>query len=751
MRSIIRPIVRYGIFNFLIIWTLCATASLAAQDDRFRSGIDPKLGNYARTTTSFDPNKPIEKKWCPGCSDTYNLVKTIEEELQGPLQRYGMVVAGTLNPNSGMVEGVPQPVRKSFEFLTIRFIIGRGDVKEWTVRLEAPMRMETLRNQDGRSSSRPSYQEKRGTGPGNADLFIGRYFDDRHRRTPFNYTISWAKNNGQRGSVTGSFSMMLDPQRRVYVGAMLIPALPVAIIYAPPVDRSRSNVVAYSQGFSMGTTYSTSFTTERATTEPGTISSSAPYVARDALKGIASIGAALPTPAAPAFAVLGQIMSAVGSDSDHITKGSASSFEAGYRADYSVSATDTTELGKGPGKGDKIVFMINAEIGWIYDPIKQPHDTWAITGGPASLQYVVLNPQKKYLNPTVEMLLEDYHLLTGNTYQGNPRSNLAHYPPYAVLASRTAGDPEFSPKSSSAPVKKITLSDRSKLLLARQEILNRFRDDKLGTLHGNKGPNTNLTVPTILSLLDLDGFATLVEKGYPLDSPTPSLRQPDLFAMEWGLDTSEECDHPQQTYPFFKNKRYILSPDSPAHITPGTGARTFSITTGNWSTTTDTKYETLVHQWSTGWLGAIMTGGSYTEAVVSTTRLVTSAGTSATSNRTTSVQFNAQGGEAYCVDAYYDTAFGTYAFVRVECPAEIETTYEGWAADANGRALPNQEVTLTIGGKTFRTKTDSQGRYQFRSVRAFKGTQGTITYFDRNNKKFMKPAIATEAKQIQNR
>lgn len=90
----------------------------------------------------------------------------------------------------------------------------------------------------------------------------------------------------------------------------------------------------------------------------------------------------------------------------------------------------------------------------------------------------------------------------------------------------------------------------------------------------------------------------------------------------------------------------------------------------------------------------------------------------------TKVEFHAQQGEAYCVWAYYDRVFGTFAFQRKALSGQ--PALSGEVNDSSGQPVQGQLVTLVIAGKPFSTRTDAQGRYALRAAGLPAGV-GTIT------------------------
>jgi hypothetical protein len=70
------------------------------------------------------------------------------------------------------------------------------------------------------------------------------------------------------------------------------------------------------------------------------------------------------------------------------------------------------------------------------------------------------------------------------------------------------------------------------------------------------------------------------------------------------------------------------------------------------------------------------------------------------------VHLEAQAGEHYAVEAYYDRVFGTFAFRKGSLGSEV---ISGTARDSAGRPLPRQLVTLTGGTKGSRPARTGKG------------------------------------------
>ncbi len=86
-----------------------------------------------------------------------------------------------------------------------------------------------------------------------------------------------------------------------------------------------------------------------------------------------------------------------------------------------------------------------------------------------------------------------------------------------------------------------------------------------------------------------------------------------------------------------------------------------------------------------------------------------------TSNTSTQTAAATVGGPAFGysgptdVVVYWDTLYSSFLFAF---PSEPPTA-SGTLLDATGKAIAHQAVTLTAGGRTFKTFTNSQGQYRF--------------------------------------
>ena len=98
---------------------------------------------------------------------------------------------------------------------------------------------------------------------------------------------------------------------------------------------------------------------------------------------------------------------------------------------------------------------------------------------------------------------------------------------------------------------------------------------------------------------------------------------------------------------------------------------------------------------------------------VKTTSTISS-GVSVGTTFSSSVTVNPTPGVPLAMDPYYDTLFGTFAFLPV--PVTASPAIAGIAADAAGKVLANQTAVLQIGTKTYVTHTDAKGQYAFHAA-----------------------------------
>lgn len=86
---------------------------------------------------------------------------------------------------------------------------------------------------------------------------------------------------------------------------------------------------------------------------------------------------------------------------------------------------------------------------------------------------------------------------------------------------------------------------------------------------------------------------------------------------------------------------------------------------------------------------------------------------------TVSADLHAGIDEHYALAIFYDRVFGTFAFQEVLL--NPEPVLDGVLLDADGKVLAHEAVTVTVGGRTFSTRTSEDGTFACHSPRIGKG------------------------------
>ncbi|MGB7760853.1 MAG: hypothetical protein WBL61_13550 [Bryobacteraceae bacterium] len=74
------------------------------------------------------------------------------------------------------------------------------------------------------------------------------------------------------------------------------------------------------------------------------------------------------------------------------------------------------------------------------------------------------------------------------------------------------------------------------------------------------------------------------------------------------------------------------------------------------------------------------------------------------------------------VVVYWDTLYSSFMFAFMFAFPSAPPAALGALTDAAGKALANQAITLTVGGKKFETFTNQQGQYRFYGAPAGSGS-----------------------------
>lgn len=156
-------------------------------------------------------------------------------------------------------------------------------------------------------------------------------------------------------------------------GAFTIPALPVAIVYAPPLDRNKQNKSSWSQGSTIGTSVSMTSTRQSSSTTnsdqlsgvkelAGAIKSAGDAVGKDKDPTAQAISGALNG----VSTALSLIPALIGDTTVTSTVGSSSSKQNVLTFTVTTQNTLTTNpQSGGPGSGDIIYFLKNARLSWF--------------------------------------------------------------------------------------------------------------------------------------------------------------------------------------------------------------------------------------------------------------------------------------------------------------------------------------------------------------------------------------------------
>ena len=177
--------------------------------------------------------------------------------------------------------------------------------------------------------------------------------------------VDWTIQAGAR-----TYSDELRIQRKAGLpgaGAFTIPVIPVAIVYAPPVDSLKKSVASYGVTDTVGTTVSYDFSTDSSETVPKL--SSAFTGLSDFKSGLDAISQALSLAgdAAESKAV-STISSQLGTVTGSEQMGETDSSGMSLTIIESASETlNTNTNAGGPGAGDLIVFQKNVQVAWSYE------------------------------------------------------------------------------------------------------------------------------------------------------------------------------------------------------------------------------------------------------------------------------------------------------------------------------------------------------------------------------------------------
>ena len=159
-------------------------------------------------------------------------------------------------------------------------------------------------------------------------------------------------------------------------GAFTIPALPLTIIYAPPVDQQKKNVASWTESALTGNTTSITFSQQDSTTHPVTPSFQTTSQLETGVKDLSTalaVAASLvsPTGAAgkdikTASGLLKTIAGLIGTSTATQTDANATTNQNALTVTLTQTDTvSTTANSGGPGSGDVICFLKNVRVAWL--------------------------------------------------------------------------------------------------------------------------------------------------------------------------------------------------------------------------------------------------------------------------------------------------------------------------------------------------------------------------------------------------
>jgi hypothetical protein len=152
--------------------------------------------------------------------------------------------------------------------------------------------------------------------------------------------------------------VILNRPRVVGAGVFTINALPIGIAYEPPQDPGKLNNNRYTRVTTTATTLSSSFQTSLSKTVPQETS-------REGYIGLVSgLGSAIGGPAGSALQSIGTI---VGQTQGDVTTAQVSGSSTSINVQLQDLRSCTTGDHIGPGGGDKIVYLKNAQVIWVDD------------------------------------------------------------------------------------------------------------------------------------------------------------------------------------------------------------------------------------------------------------------------------------------------------------------------------------------------------------------------------------------------
>jgi hypothetical protein len=234
----------------------------------------------------------------------------------------------------------------------------------------------------------------------------------------------------------------------VGAGAMTIRALPVTLIYAPPMDQQKRNKSAWAASESAGSTTVVSFGQGNSQTKPAMSQFQSWADMAGGMKAVSEVLSKVPNPYVQAAgAALGVISGLLGSTSATETKGTTVTNQKTLTiTNSSQTSISTDPTSGGPGKGDVLYLLKNAKLCWYADggPLKLALLGWD-EDVIVSVSYLQSHgAQMGFDTATIQALLNlDPFVANGPTAM-LPASRYVHLATYDINANNTAYDVTYS-------------------------------------------------------------------------------------------------------------------------------------------------------------------------------------------------------------------------------------------------------------------------------------------------------------------
>jgi hypothetical protein len=391
---------------------------------------------------------------------------------------------------------------------------------------------------------------------------------------------------------------------RAGAGAFTIPAMPILVLYEPPMDEAARNYAEYTVSKAIGTSIHMTLKDSLSIEKPGTPAQF--QTDADIKTGLEQTGkylAEIPTPYTKA---IGGILSLIAGGMGNITQTTTKGRQVTHDHGLELRATSTNNLKtaarKGPGQGDLILYLRNVKLGWMVTQM---------VGSQTSVKLVMLGYEKE---TTVDVLTLKSELKT------------------------------------------------------------------IGTSKTKLGPITGLDSETIREMLQLDPFAV----------------SPDANLEDFG-----------DRFQFFAAPECLSSCNRSIEL---------KLESTETNMTENVEFSTTLTDYTEGSMGNVeadYVNGGFINGSHKKIASMTLGNLKQNLKAGTVIallQMFAGEADKYAIVIYYDTAFGTFAFKREKVG---ESKYEG-IATLNGLPLANHVVSLHVGGKVYKVRSDSSGHYSFR-------------------------------------